>query len=53
MVNKTLELYICEVAHLILHVSQPYIFMVHPNCEECSRLAMYSPTVKVEVDTNV
>jgi hypothetical protein len=53
MVNKTLELYICEVAHLILHVNQPYIFRVHPICEECIRLAQYTPTVKVEVDTNV
>jgi hypothetical protein len=50
MVNKMLEIYICEVAHLCLHVNQPYIFRAHPNCEECLRLAAYTPTVKVEVD---
>jgi hypothetical protein len=50
MVNKTLEIYICEVAHLCLHVNQSYIFRVHPTCEECNRLAQYTPTINVEVD---
>ena len=53
MVNKTLELYICEVAHLQLHVNQPYVFRVHPICEECNRLAQYTPTVSVDVNTEV
>jgi hypothetical protein len=37
------EMYICEVAHVILHVDQLYVFRVHPHCEECLRLAKYSP----------
>jgi len=51
MVNKNLEIYICEVPHLQLHVNQPYIFRVHPTCEECNRLAQFTPTVAVEVNT--
>lgn len=53
MVNKTIEIYICEVAHLQLHVNQPYIFRVHPMCEECIRLAQFTPVVQVEVGTEV
>jgi hypothetical protein len=37
------EMYICEVAHVILHVNQLYVFRVHTCCEECLRLARYSP----------
>jgi hypothetical protein len=47
------EIYICESAHVILHVDQLYVFRVHPHCEECLRLAKYSPgfvQVMVEKD---
>ena len=37
------EMYICEVAQVILHIDQLYVFRVHPHCEECLRLARYSP----------
>jgi hypothetical protein len=37
------EMYICEVAHVILRVNQLYVFRVHTYCEECLRLAQYSP----------
>jgi hypothetical protein len=37
------EIYICEVADVILHLDQLYVFRVHPHCEECLRLAKYSP----------
>ena len=53
MVNKTIEIYICEVAHLQLHVNQPYIFRVNAMCEECIRLANFTPTVDVKVGTDV
>ena len=38
-----IEMYICEVAHVILHVDQLYVFRVHTYCEECLRLAKHSP----------
>jgi hypothetical protein len=37
------EMYICEVAHVILHIDQLYVFRVHTYCDECLRLAQYSP----------
>jgi hypothetical protein len=47
------EIYICGVADVILHLDQLYVFRVHPHCEECLRLAKYSPgfvQVMVEKD---
>jgi hypothetical protein len=47
------EMYICEVADVILHFNQLYVFRVHTYCEECIRLAKYSPgfvQVMVEKD---
>jgi hypothetical protein len=41
--DHIIEMYICEVAHVILHVNQLYVFRVHTCCEECLRLAKYSP----------
>jgi hypothetical protein len=38
-----IEMYICEVAQVILHIDQLYVFRVHRHCEECLRLAQYSP----------
>ena len=37
------EIYICEVAHVILRINQLYVFRAHTLCEECLRLARYSP----------
>jgi hypothetical protein len=48
--RETIELYICESAYVSLHVNQPYIFRVHPICEECNRLAAFTPTINVSVD---
>jgi hypothetical protein len=48
------EMYICEVAHVILRIDELYIFRVHALCEECTRLAQYSPgfvQVKVEKES--
>ena len=47
------EMFICEVAHVVLHIDQLYIFRVHTLCDECLRLAQYSPgfvQVMVEKD---
>jgi len=49
--NETIEMYICETAHVILHINQPYIFRVHPFCDECARLAYYTPKVAIQVNT--
>jgi hypothetical protein len=46
-----IEMYICEVAQVILHVDQLYVFRVHSHCEECTRLAQFSPGfVQVRVE---
>jgi hypothetical protein len=38
-----IEMYLCEVQHLVLRIGQPYIFRAHPLCEECTRLANVYP----------
>jgi hypothetical protein len=42
-VELVTEMYICEVAHVMLRIDQLYVFRVHTYCEECLRLAQYSP----------
>ena len=32
---QVVEMYVCEIAHLILHPGQLYRFMVDENCAEC------------------
>lgn len=31
------EMYVCEIAHLILRPNQTYRFAVHPDCEKCHK----------------
>lgn len=36
-----IEMYICEVDHIILQPNQLYRFLIHPNCEKCKKLDVY------------
>lgn len=33
------QLWLCESASLVLHPNRLYYFTVHPDCDECKRLA--------------
>ena len=33
--GHVVEMYICEIAHIILHPNQQYIFRTHPTCQKC------------------
>ncbi len=36
LMEKIVEMNICEVSHVFLKVGQPYIFTIDMNCEKCN-----------------